>query len=583
MKILLSFFILSLIFACSSVSRNPASAGGGKGTRTDGNVASGGFGNKGKLLDLSDKSFCKYKSVTDLYKENPKIMEVITELQNHDFIFAKFLKYEIDSLNICMVNNKENFKTLKVQLTYRKDENAEDESSEDDNQTSEIKNIEDNANDYYQLAIRRKNSYDVYINEPEFRKLTTDEHRAYTIIHEAMHSFIYYEAPDRDAKIAATVQGLNLVVNNRMNDKEFRKLIEKQKVGIPVYDLEINYNTVNFINYLKSYNLNSSLSGKTSSDFGNVFDSSKMKEPDVSINKLAKIATWPMTSLENILSKDFSSIKKFLFEKRKYSDNAFSSFLNINNEIDIVIKEPILKFVDDYKNEANLGNLQCLYSYTNVFDCKFIDSSTILLQSNYLGLNNNLGKEEEKFYPNFWSFPESEFQDVYDKFTNYKLKAISFDENEKLFKLKESSFSYRKDKEFNFQNAFGEGIPYENAPAFWQKFLNQISEKKTCSMDSDTLKLFYTLKNKNKVLDAIYSLRGPGCSILHDLIYYQLEYKNFKLCSEGDFRKLGSKLQLCKELKEYIKQYPDSNYVKDVLKNLNSSLHDEEELKVERE
>ncbi len=219
MKTSIKMLILaSLLVGASSLAnegRDGRENSAERGTRGGGEFVQGADGNY-YLRDLVDESICDRTTGVDMRKENPAIDAALNKIAALNWYFAASLKYEINKLAICMTKKL-------VQL------NTKDWDSVIDYEPTN-KEVG---------AIRLMGTNKVYTDRDLHAKIgKTDEerqtHQAFLIVHEAMHSFIPYDASQRNDSLRNAVATLEKVSRGEISiRKKFHQEMTTNQVAFP--------------------------------------------------------------------------------------------------------------------------------------------------------------------------------------------------------------------------------------------------------------------------------------------------------------------------------------------------------------
>jgi hypothetical protein len=182
-----------------------------------------------ELRDLVEKTNCKWIEGTDMYKSAPALDLVLKKLSTIDWYFAAELKGEIKFLSYCQTSKLARVRTWDPQAIHRS-----------------------LSVDTSQAGIRLNS--DVYVDMEIFEKMS-EKTKAFFLIHEAMHSYLYWDTDLRNQKLRSIVKSIEEVYTGVISTrKQFHLQMEKNDIDFPLtvaaltpYRAQVEYLLTSFV------------------------------------------------------------------------------------------------------------------------------------------------------------------------------------------------------------------------------------------------------------------------------------------------------------------------------------------------
>lgn len=150
-----------------------------------------------ELRDLLDKTTCDWSSDGQILAEYPEIDEVLGKIAGLDWYLALLLRQEIRAIDWCFTG-----KLIKVNTR--------------DRDALTVSVVEESE----QVAIRMLDSREAYVNRDLLNRASHRATRAYTILHEAAHSFLDLDEPQRNTKLRSVIKSLFRAANGQIKSRK---------------------------------------------------------------------------------------------------------------------------------------------------------------------------------------------------------------------------------------------------------------------------------------------------------------------------------------------------------------------------
>jgi hypothetical protein len=197
---------------------------GGEGGGTRGGGETVDLNGRPELRDLVEQSVCDWRGGDDVVATTPHVRTIQRNVSRLNWYFALALEAEIRNLNYCITGALVRVRT-------------EDE----DGLTAVV------TEGTRQVAIRLMD--EVYIDDTIFQRMS-ERSRGYLILHEAMHSFLSWQEPQRNQKLRSIVRAVEGIEAGRISTRHSLALqMERNGVDFPadVSDLDAYQRQVTFL------------------------------------------------------------------------------------------------------------------------------------------------------------------------------------------------------------------------------------------------------------------------------------------------------------------------------------------------
>jgi hypothetical protein len=194
----------------------------------------------GKEIYLSDiiqrkgnENACRWRSGDSVLAENPYLSKILDKISKVDWYFAADFKTQILSLNFCFIGQ------LRPVQTTDSDDPINFYTEESGPQLA-IRMLGDDNND------------EVYIDTNIYHsRETTPRSRAFTIVHETMHSYIDLGIARRNMKLRGAVLAIADLYDGKIGLEDFELGLRKAEINFP-QGAEIRNAEIPFMTYVGS-------------------------------------------------------------------------------------------------------------------------------------------------------------------------------------------------------------------------------------------------------------------------------------------------------------------------------------------